>query len=150
MRRFPCADDIAGSMSRIQVPAGFRLEFVGRFPGQPMQITYGSDGRLYATLLTDAARDGAVYAMDASGSSTFYAGPFVSPVGLAFQPGTDVLYVSSRVTTMQGGRCGGFTAMGACRNWLSVICPAVFRSSTISPMASRSAPTVTYTWALAR
>jgi hypothetical protein len=100
---FPCADDIAGFMTRIQVPSGFTLEHVGRFPGQPMQVTYGPDGRLYATLLTDGARNGAVYAMDDEGNTEFYAGHFVSPVGLAFQPGTDVLYVSSRVTLMQGG-----------------------------------------------
>ncbi|NWF67811.1 MAG: PQQ-dependent sugar dehydrogenase [Chloroflexi bacterium] len=100
---FPCADDIVGFMLRIQVPPGFRLQHVGRFPGQPLQITYGPDGRLYAALLTDGARNGAVYAMDADGSSTLYAGPFVSPIGLAFQPGTDVLYVSARLTPTQGG-----------------------------------------------
>ncbi len=100
---FPCADDVEGFMRRIQVPPGFILEHVGRFPGQPMQITYGADGRLYATLLMNGTRNGAVYAMDESGNTEFYAGDFVSPVGLAFQPGTDVLYVSSRVMPMQGG-----------------------------------------------
>jgi glucose/arabinose dehydrogenase len=100
---FPCADDLAGFMERIQVPPGFALEHVGQLPGQPMQITYGPDGRLYATVLEDGTRSGAVYAMDENGDSVRYSGDFVSPVGLAFQPGTDELYVSARVTLEAGG-----------------------------------------------
>jgi hypothetical protein len=100
---FPCEDDIDGFLRRIQVPPNFTVEHIGRFPGQPMQIVYGPDGRLYATVLTDAGRNGAVYAMDETGTATLYAGPFISPVGLAFQPGTDVLYVSARLTPLAGG-----------------------------------------------
>lgn len=101
---FPCQDDIAGFMERIRVPPGYALEHVGQFPGQPMQIVYGPDDRLYATVLEDGAtRSGAVYAMDAEGTSSRYAGDFYAPVGLAFQSGTDVLYVSSRVTPLHGG-----------------------------------------------
>ncbi len=100
---FPCADDLDGWMERIQAPSGFALEHVGQFPGQPMQITYGPDGRLYATVLENGTRTGAVYAMDENGESVRYNGGFVSPVGLAFQPGTDVLYVSARVTLEEGG-----------------------------------------------
>lgn len=100
---FPCADDIDGFLQRIQVQPGFTLAHVGRFPGQPMQITYGSDGRLYATLLENGTRSGAVYVMNPDGASERYSGALVSPVGLAFQPGTDVLYVSGRVTPEQGG-----------------------------------------------
>jgi len=77
---------------------------VGQFPGQPMQITYGPDGRLYATVLeSSVTRAGAVYAMAESGQTERYAREFFSPVGLAFQPGTDVLYVSSRLTQFEGG-----------------------------------------------
>ncbi len=100
---FPCEDDIAGFMRRIQVAPGFALEYVGQFPGQPLQIAYGRDRRLYATVLLDGTRDGAVYVMNADGQTERYAAPFVSPVGLAFQPGTDVLYVSSRATVASGG-----------------------------------------------
>jgi glucose/arabinose dehydrogenase len=101
---FPCADDIDGFMQRIRVPQGYRLEHVGRFPGQPMQIVYGPDERLYATVLENGAlRTGAVYVMDEDGQSERYAGDFFSPVGLAFQPGTDVLYVSSRTSLEEGG-----------------------------------------------
>lgn len=101
---FPCADDVAGFMQRIQVPAGFTLSHLGRFPGQPMQITYGRDGRLYATVLENGTRFGAIYAMNADGTTERYSPALiVSPVGLAFQPGTDVLYISARMTPTQGG-----------------------------------------------
>lgn len=101
---FPCADDIDGWLGRIQVPDGYFVEHVGRLPGTPMQIVYGRDGRLYATVLEDGTRSGAVYALDpATGESVRYSGTLVSPIGLAFQPGTDVLYVSGRVTLEAGG-----------------------------------------------
>lgn len=100
---FPCEDDIAGFMQRIRVPVGFALEHVGQFPGQPMQITYGRDGQLYATLLENGSRRGAVWVMDSEGNSRRYSREFASPLGLAFQPGTDTLYVSSRVAEGSGG-----------------------------------------------
>jgi glucose/arabinose dehydrogenase len=100
---FPCEDDIAGFLKRIRVPDGFTLEHVGQFPGQPMQITYGPDGRLYATVLENGTRSGAVYAMDTSGTAVRYTGTLTSPFGLAFQPGTDVLYVTARMTISSGG-----------------------------------------------
>jgi hypothetical protein len=100
---FPCEDDIAGFLQRIRVPEGYTVEHVGQFPGQPMQIVYGPDDRLYATVLENGTRDGAVYALNDDGSADRYSGDFVSPIGLAFQPGTDVLYVSGRVTLESGG-----------------------------------------------
>ena len=100
---FPCEDDIAGFLERIRVPPGFTVEHVGQFPGQPLQITYGPDGRLYATVLENGTRSGAVYALNADGTSQRYSGDLISPVGLAFQPGTDVLYVAARLTPMQRG-----------------------------------------------
>lgn len=100
---FPCEEDIAGFMQRIRVPQGYTLEHVGRFPGQPMQIAYGPDGRLYATVLENGTRSGAVYVMESDGSARRYSGDLLSPIGLAFQPGTDVLYVSGRVTLEAGG-----------------------------------------------
>lgn len=100
---FPCEDDLEGWLERIRVPNGYTLEHVGRFPGQPMQIAYGPDGALYATVLEGGTRSGAVYRMDQQGTSTRYSGTLMSPVGLAFQPGTDVLYVTARVTFSAGG-----------------------------------------------
>ncbi len=100
---FPCEDDIDGFLERIRVPAGYTVEHVGQFPGAPLQITYGPDERLYATVLENGTRSGAVYALNADGSAVRYSGDFISPLGLAFQPGTDILYVSARVTLFQGG-----------------------------------------------
>jgi len=100
---FPCEDDIDGFLRRIQVPEGYRVEHAGQFPGQPMQITYGPDGLLYATVLENGTRSGAVYVLDADGSARRYSGTLIAPIGLAFQPGTETLYVSGRVTLEQGG-----------------------------------------------
>jgi glucose/arabinose dehydrogenase len=100
---FPCADDIEGFLQRIRVPDGFTVEPVGRFPGQVNQIALGPDGRLYATVLENGSTSGAVYAMNADGSSAQVSQTLYSPYGLAFQPGTDVLYVSGRTTPTQGG-----------------------------------------------
>lgn len=111
---FPCADDIAGFEARIRVPVGYRLDHFGQLPGQPQQITFGLDGRLYATLITDpVARTGAVYALDAGGNAERISAELVSPIGLAFQPGTDVLYVSARVTLESGGGLWRVTSDGA-------------------------------------
>jgi len=100
---FPCEDDVAGWLERIRVPQGYELEHAGKLPGQPMQITYGPDGRLYATVLEGGTRNGAVYALNADGSSERYSGDLISPVGLAFQPGTAVLYVSARADLAHAG-----------------------------------------------
>lgn len=100
---FPCEEDIDGFLQRIQVPPGYQVAHVGQFPGQPMQIAYGTDGRLYATVLEDVDRNGAVYVMHADGRTQRYSETFVSPIGLALQPGTDTLYVSARLTPDQGG-----------------------------------------------
>ncbi|MBK8020136.1 MAG: PQQ-dependent sugar dehydrogenase [Chloroflexi bacterium] len=101
---FPCEDDIDGFLRRIRVPEGFAVEPVGRFPGQVQQIVYGRDGALYATVLENGTRTGAVYRMAEAGAKPErYSGTINSPLGLAFQPETDVLYVTGRVTPEQGG-----------------------------------------------
>ena len=100
---FPCEDDIDGFLQRIRVPQGFAVDFVGQFDGQVQQITYGNDGRLYATVLENGTLTGAVYAMNDDGSTERYSETLVSPLGLAFQPNTDDLYVTSRLTLESGG-----------------------------------------------
>lgn len=126
---FPCADDIAGFLQRIRVPAGYTLEHAGQFPGQPLQMTYGPDGRLYATVLENGTRYGAVYAMAADAAAVRYAPApgayFASPFGLAFQPGTDVLYVSARETVESGGRLWRVRAGGASEP-LDIVLPCCY------------------------
>lgn len=100
---FPCENDLDGWLRRIGVPPGFRVELAGQFPGQPMQIAFGPDGRLYATVLENGTRSGAVFAMDSVGLVERVSQPFVSPVGLAFQPGTGALFVTSRLMPESGG-----------------------------------------------
>lgn len=100
---FPCEDDIDGFLERIRVPEGFELSPVGRFDGQVMQITVGPDGRLYATVLENGTLSGAVYVMNSDGTTERYSDTLISPIGLAFQPGTDVLYVSARTTLEKSG-----------------------------------------------
>jgi hypothetical protein len=96
---FPCEDDIQGFLRRIQVPEGYVLEHVGKFPAQPIQIAYGADGRLYATAWENGTQTGAVYVMNSSGEGERYSiDSFDTPIGLAFQPGTGVLYISGRRT----------------------------------------------------
>lgn len=93
---FPCGDDIDGFLSQIQVAEGFTLSYVGQFPGQPMQIIYGTDGRLYATLLEKGTRRGAVYALNDDGTTERISPRFWSPVGIAFDDDGQ-LYVSGRL-----------------------------------------------------
>jgi hypothetical protein len=99
---FPCQDDIEGFLARIRAPAGYEVSYVGTFPGQPMQIAYDSQGKLYATVLENGTRNGAVYVMD-DGAVERYSDTFVSPIGLAFQPGTQILYISARIEPESGG-----------------------------------------------
>ncbi|MEM9955677.1 MAG: PQQ-dependent sugar dehydrogenase [Chloroflexota bacterium] len=100
---FPCADDIDGFLERISVPDGFNVTYVGRFDGQVQQIAIGLDGRLYATVLENGTHLGAVYVMQAGGTSERYSETIISPNGLVFQPSTNVLYVSGRTTLENGG-----------------------------------------------
>lgn len=100
---FPCEDNIDGWLRRIQVPRGFEVSHAGRFPGQVRQITVSRDGRIFGTVLENGALTGAIYVMDDDGNAQRYSDEIVSPVGLAFQPGTDVLYVTGRLIVEAGG-----------------------------------------------
>lgn len=101
---FPCADDLEGWLERLRVPDGFAVSHYGQFPGQVRQIVIGSDGRLYGTVLEDGTLTGAIYALDPeTGESERYSDTLASPLGLAFQPGTDVLYVTTRLIVEDGG-----------------------------------------------
>lgn len=91
-QNYPSAENRTGWEARINVPAGFDVSYYGRVPGAPTSITFGPDGQLYI-----ATQEGNIYRMDANGNATFYVGGFIVPTGIAFQPGTNRLFVASRV-----------------------------------------------------
>jgi len=95
---FPCEGDIEGFLARIQVAEGFTLSYVGQFPGQARQIVYGTDGRLYATVLEKGTRRGAVYVLNDDGTTERMSPRFWSPVGIAFD-NDGQLYVSGRLNS---------------------------------------------------
>ncbi|MEL6308314.1 MAG: PQQ-dependent sugar dehydrogenase [Chloroflexota bacterium] len=112
-RDFPCADDIDGFLSRIRVPDGFEVSHAGTFPGQVQQIVVGDDGRIYGTVLENGTRSGAVYVIDeATSDAQRYSDTIISPHGLAFQPSTNVLYVTGRITLENDGALFRVTASG--------------------------------------
>lgn len=101
---FPCEDDIEGFLERIAVPEGFSVTHAGQLPGQPVSIAFGPDGRLYALIITDGAQAGALAALDpATGQSEIVLDDLIGPGGLAFRPGTDILYYTARTGSLTGG-----------------------------------------------
>lgn len=89
--KYPCADDIAGWVQRLQVPPGFTARHVVRVDGHPTSITYDPAGRLVV-----ATMEGNILAYDAAGHATTIASGFHLPIGVAYRPGSSDLYVASR------------------------------------------------------
>ena len=97
--RYPCNDDVAAWESRIQLPEGFEATYYARVDGQPNVLTFGPDGLLYVGTMA-----GEIFTIDENGAPALYVDGFIAPAGLAFQPGTERLYVSSRVVdVVEGG-----------------------------------------------
>jgi glucose/arabinose dehydrogenase len=96
--KYPCNDDIEAWEARIQVPEGFDVKYFTRIDGNPNVITFGPDGLLYAATMT-----GEVYRIDQNGEIDLYVDGFLAPTGLAFQPGTDRLFITSRVEDLNEG-----------------------------------------------
>jgi glucose/arabinose dehydrogenase len=89
---YPCNDDVDGWESRMRVPPGFEATYFARIDGKPTAITFGPNGNLYVAVVT-----GDIYTVDSAGHvDEFFQGLKV-PTGLAFQPGSERLYVSSRL-----------------------------------------------------
>lgn len=89
---YPCNDDVEAWESRIRLPEGFSASYYARIDGQPNVLTFGPDGTLYV-----AAMSGEVYKIDESGNVALYVDGFIAPAGMAFQPGTERLFITSRV-----------------------------------------------------
>ena len=98
--RFPCNDDVEAWEERIRVPEGFEVSYFAYLPNPEhseraallTSITFGPDELLYA-----ATTGGQIYAIDQDGQATLFVDGLTVPTGLAFQPGTDKLFVSNRV-----------------------------------------------------
>ena len=90
--KYPCNEDVAGWESRIQLPPGFEATYYARIDGQPSVITFGPDGLLYVGTMA-----GEIFTVDEAGEPALYVDGFNAPAGLAFQPGTERLYVASRL-----------------------------------------------------
>ncbi len=130
---FPCEDDIDGFLRRIRVPVGYAVAHYGRFGGQPMHITFGRDGRLYATVLENGGPMGAVWALDSNGrAERITDAVFVYPSGLAFQPATDILYVSGRVSMSGAGALWRITPDGEIQTVLDDL-PCCFEDTGPGP-----------------
>ena len=104
--RFPCNDDVAAWEARIQVPEGFKAEYLAYIPNaaypdraaQLTSLTLGPDGLLYV-----ATAHSGIYTVDQSGNVELYVRDVLVPTGLTFQPGTDRLYVSNRIEDLNVG-----------------------------------------------
>lgn len=92
--KYPCNEDVEGWESRIQLPEGFSASYFARIEGQPNVMTFGPDG-LYVATMT-----GEVYIVDVTGRIEFYVDGFNAPAGMAFQPGTNRLYIASRLVDL--------------------------------------------------
>lgn len=104
--RFPCNEDVAAWEERIRVPEGFEASYFAYLPDpehpdralQITSLTFGPDGLLYV-----ATTRGDIYVIDQNGQATLFADGLTVPTGLAFQPGTNKLFVSNRVTDLNVG-----------------------------------------------
>lgn len=96
--KYPCNDDIDGWTRRIRVPDGFAVEYLARVDGQPTVLTFGPDGLLYVATMA-----GEVFTVDGQGDVALYVDGFNAPAGLAFQPGTERLFITSRAVDLSEG-----------------------------------------------
>lgn len=102
---YPANDDQLGWENRIIVPAGFNVSYVGRIVDNPTSITFGPDDLLYIAAYSGdiSGSSGNIYTMNADGNVSLYATGYSILTGIAFRPGTDDLYVSSRAVNQNIG-----------------------------------------------
>jgi hypothetical protein len=90
--KYPCNEDVSGWEARILVPHGFEANYLARVDDSPTSITFGPDGLLYV-----AGWKGNIYTINEEGNVSLFMSDLIVPTGIAFQPGIDKLYVSSRI-----------------------------------------------------
>ena len=91
--KYPCNDDIPAWEARIRVPAGFSAAYFAHLEGQqPTNMDFGPDGLLYV-----ATQGGHIFTLDDTGQATLFYQGLIAPTGLTFRPGTNQIYISSRV-----------------------------------------------------
>ncbi len=88
---YPCPENTAGWLQRLQLPPGFKAEHLARVNGHPTSITYSPGGRLIV-----ATMEGTIYTFDQESTASIIASGFYLPIGLAYRPGTSDLYIASR------------------------------------------------------
>jgi glucose/arabinose dehydrogenase len=102
--KYPCNEDVAGWERRMRVPPGFTIKYFTRIYGQPTSITFGPDGLLYV-----ADVGGNIFTVNSDGQVKVFFEGLIVPTGLAFQPGTSKLYVSSRLDPANEGGEGAIS-----------------------------------------
>ena len=89
---YPCFDDAEAWIERIALPEGFEARYVAQIEPHPTSFTFGPDGLLYV-----ARQEGEIVTVDADGNVESFIDGFYYLVAIAFQPGTERLFASTRV-----------------------------------------------------
>ena len=88
---YPCFDDVEAWEARINVPPGFQVRYLAQVAPHPTSFAFGPDGLLYV-----ARQEGEIVTVDSEGRVEPYLDGFYYLVSLAFQPGTERLFATSR------------------------------------------------------
>lgn len=106
--KYPCNDDFDAWEARLLVPSKFEAAVFSRIDDFPTSLTFGPGGDLFV-----AGYTGAIYRIDESGEASVYVEGFSVPTGIAFEPDTERLYVSSRVRNENVGGEGKISVVSS-------------------------------------
>jgi len=91
--KYPCNDDFEAWVERVKVPPGFEARIYASIDDNPTSLAFSADGFLFV-----AGHSGVIYEVGRDGQAMPYVDGLTVPTGIAFQPGTDRLFISSRIT----------------------------------------------------